>query len=1258
MGKDAEAALAKIQEQNFALGTPSNGKIMTTQTLTLLLNKLPIAARRAFRVPDIPHNLIAAAELIDAGCSIHLHRHGFEINYEGEVLYKGWRDIPTRLWRMDISRDDSNKITPDTDPSEYDGSKGMVMAAEATIHWCINAIYQCENTEQLIKYYHASLSSHPKATLAFAEQQDYLKGFPCLSARLINKYIGVELATEAGHMRAFPKGVRSTSKPSNRGRPRNHAPTKEELTNAVVEATSIPQQTSGNKRTHWVFMTAALADGWMASDQTGAFPRTSNRGHKYMAVFYVFDANFIKGVPIKSRNKEELLRAYKIIYDWCEQRGVKPKLHRMDNETSQEVESFIKGQQQTQLQYTAPDRHCPPAEKAVQTYKCAFKSTLASLPTNFPLALWCRLLPQIDLSVNIVRPNRLNPKLSAWAAMEGDFHFDKTPIAPPGSEMVIHEKPSRRSTFGSNAKKAWYLGPCLDHYRTFKGLLPSTGGERMSDTVKFRHHAIAIPELTPADRILEAAKQLDEALRQQPASAPMDTLTAIELLREVLVGEKRKPLPDNNVQKTRAAQKRAEKLYLQAQPADQPQRVDVSTPQRVERAAAQRVEQSPEEEPNYISDDEEPHPSPSAETKPNDINDAAGYASEEEDEAPPHKPRRSPRLHRIAALATTETAHVPRLAIQQKKYTQGYAAANLELQLKEWAFDQHNEWATKYNFAGAVVDKETGKLLEYRDLVSRPELRETWIRSLANELGRLAQGVRDIKGTNTIFFITKSEIPKDKLKQVTYARIVCDYKPNKLEKNRTRVTVGGDRIVCDYDISSPTCDMPTIKLLWNSVLSTPGAKYFTMDISNFYLGSPLDKPEFMRMPYKLMPEEIIQKYQLKSKEHDGWVYIKIVKGMYGLPQAGKIANDLLKKRLEYYGYYPTSFTPGLWKHVWRPVQFTLVVDDFGIKFTGLQHANHLRKTLEKHYDVTCDWEGSKYVGIDLKWDYQARTLDTSVPGYVPAKLDQHKHPTPPKPQHAPSKAPTKHYGQKVQKATPIDTSKKLSPQGIKRIQEIVGSFAWYSRATDPTMAKTLSSIAGRQAEATENLEEEVRHFMDYCATHPDAVVRFMASDMILALHSDASYLSEPGAKSRAGGHFYLKNKTDRDTNNGAVLTLSKIIKHVMTSASEAEIAALFLNCKAAIPLRMALEEMGHPQPQTPAVTDNSSAEGLINKSMTPKRAKAHDVRFNWLKCREAQKQFDLVWRPGKINKADYHTKDHPPSHHKERRGDYVAAPAA
>ena len=143
--------------------------------------------------------------------------------------------------------------------------------------------------------------------------------------------------------------------------------------------------------------------------------------------------------------------------------------------------------------------------------------------------------------------------------MEGEYHFHATPIAPPGSEMMIHEKTGRRRTFGMNAQKAWYLGPCLQHYRTFRGVLPTTGGEQLSDTVKFRHHAIAIPQLTPADRILEAARNLDDAIRQQPKQAPLDEITAIELLREILLGERKEPLPRTSVQQRNQARKAAEK---------------------------------------------------------------------------------------------------------------------------------------------------------------------------------------------------------------------------------------------------------------------------------------------------------------------------------------------------------------------------------------------------------------------------------------------------------------------------------------------------------------------------------------------------------------------------------------------------------------------------------------------------------------------------------------------------------------------------
>ena len=96
------------------------------------------------------------------------------------------------------------------------------------------------------------------------------------------------------------------------------------------------------------------------------------------------------------------------------------------------------------------------------------------------------------------------------------------------------------------------------------------------------------------------------------------------------------------------------------------------------------------------------------------------------------------------------------------------------------------------------------------------------------------------------------------------------------------------------------------------------------------------------MPLKLIPDEIIQEYGLLSIVSDGWVYMKIAKGIYGLSQAGKLANDLLKKRLVTVGYYPCQYTTSLWRHKWRPVSFTLVVDDFGVKFVGEHHVNHLK----------------------------------------------------------------------------------------------------------------------------------------------------------------------------------------------------------------------------------------------------------------------------------------------------------------------------
>ena len=120
----------------------------------------------------------------------------------------------------------------------------------------------------------------------------------------------------------------------------------------------------------------------------------------------------------------------------------------------------------------------------------------------------------------------------------------------------------------------------------------------------------------------------------------------------------------------------------------------------------------------------------------------------------------------------------------------------------------------------------------------------------------------------------------------------------------------------------------------------------------------------------------------------GFVYWEIRKAIYGLPNAGRLANEQLRKNLEPAGYYEVAHTPGLWRHVRRPVQFSLIVDDFGVKYVGKEHADHLIQALRNDYDkVTVDWTGSLYAGITLNWNYEEKWVDSSMPGYV-AELRQ------------------------------------------------------------------------------------------------------------------------------------------------------------------------------------------------------------------------------------------------------------------------------
>ncbi len=299
---------------------------------------------------------------------------------------------------------------------------------------------------------------------------------------------------------------------------------------------------------------------------------------------------------------------------------------------------------------------------------------------------------------------------------------------------------------------------------------------------------------------------------------------------------------------------------------------------------------------------------------------------------------------------------------------------------------------------------------------------------------------------------------------------MIDYCPQKEDPNRVQITVGGNLNDYPFELTTCTADMVSSKILWNSVISTPDARSAGADIKNMYLKTPLDRFEYMKMlhyyPRIYLSTTICL---LLEKAIDGYVYMEICKGMYGLPQAGVLANKLLKKHLAWHGYFKQPHTPGLWKHHSQPVWFNLCVDNFGIKYIGTENLQHLYDALwTETYEIVEDWEGNLYCGITLKWNYTKQYVDLSMAAYVTKQLTRYGYIPPLKPQHCPYAPNPINYGMDNQSPSPIVDSPLLDDAGKKQIQRIVGSFLYYTQAVDPTILMALSDIATQQTAPMEN----------------------------------------------------------------------------------------------------------------------------------------------------------------------------------------------
>jgi hypothetical protein len=292
------------------------------------------------------------------------------------------------------------------------------------------------------------------------------------------------------------------------------------MTMTTYPQNAFPQSEPGNPRTHECFAAiyeppdTIYPEGKIYTDLTGRFIAESSTGNNYLFVLYDYDSNAILCEPIKNRTKHSILAAFQMLHTKLVKAGVRPKLQRLDNECSDILKDFMTAEG-IDYQLVPPHVHRRnAAERAIRTLKNHFVTTLCSTDPAFPLYLWDRLLPQAILSLNLLRGSRMNPKLSAHAQLFGAFDYNRTPIAPPGTRVVIHSKPATQDSWAAHGVDGWYIGPALESYRCYTCWVNETRRERICDTVAFLPLHVALPVATPNDMILASLRDITVALKQ------------------------------------------------------------------------------------------------------------------------------------------------------------------------------------------------------------------------------------------------------------------------------------------------------------------------------------------------------------------------------------------------------------------------------------------------------------------------------------------------------------------------------------------------------------------------------------------------------------------------------------------------------------------------------------------------------------------------------------------------------------------------
>ncbi|GAX09321.1 hypothetical protein FisN_6Lu323 [Fistulifera solaris] len=466
----------------ITIANPNGTLMYSTHDAILALPALPLSARRAHIVPNLHTKpLLSIGQLCDAGCRVEFTAHNIHVHYNGAVILSGLRSPVTKLWTLPLPSpspmsegapctavafttmaESSSPLSPlavsegvshpthaivspsvsvgeqclissqalmsegapsPPQPAEVSEGATVLPVTQDTVDSdflseSANASVAITTPASLVAFAHAALFSPALSTLNVALQRDLLPHFPGLSCDALCQHPPLSVATAKGHMDQIRKNLRSTKR---RG---ILSFAKPPINKAATLDDAFPPPASDAELSHHCFAGIIQPTGQKYSDQTGRFPALSSTGNNYLFVMYDYDSNCIFAEPIASRKAFDILAAFKTVHTTLCRAGLKPRLHRLDNECDISLKEFM-GDANIDFQLTPTHVHrCNAAECAIHTFQNHFIAGLCSTDRNFPLHLWDQLVPQALLTLNLLCASRINPKLLAYAQVYGAFNFD------------------------------------------------------------------------------------------------------------------------------------------------------------------------------------------------------------------------------------------------------------------------------------------------------------------------------------------------------------------------------------------------------------------------------------------------------------------------------------------------------------------------------------------------------------------------------------------------------------------------------------------------------------------------------------------------------------------------------------------------------------------------------------------------------------------------------------------------------------------